>query len=388
MRLVTSASLAGLLLSSASTAGLLLAGGSPAGAATTTCSTVAACVMGANSNAGYGIEGTSKANDGVVGMTMQNATSLSTGKAGVAGYDDSNNKNAYDSGVYGTSAYGDGVQGKSTAGYGVLGTLLANLTQTPKAGVAGYDTTSGGHRTTNSGVYGKASDLGNGVQGISANGIGVFGIATTASGIGAYAWNTSTSGGVGLLANVAHGTAIAALAPAGDALLRGYDGSNETASLSGAGDFTLAGTLTTNGNPEFRTTDSAGARVTTFGARSTTATLEDTGEATLTNGASYVRLDPEFARTIDHRSKYLVLITPEGNSHGLYTSGASAQGFSVRENDGGRSSVAFAYRIVARPLDDSRRLRLPPVALSPHQLGPQIAVPQAIGVDAAAPPKR
>jgi hypothetical protein len=237
MRIAISASITGLLLISASSAI----------AEATTCSTVAACVMGTNSNAGYGVEGTSKANNGVVGMTLQNATSAATGKAGVSGYDDSTNKSTYDSGVYGTSAYGDGVQGKSTAGYGVVGTLLSNRTQQPRAGVAGYDTTVGGYRDVNSGVSGRASDAGMGVQGVSASGVGVFGTATTGDGIGVYAYNSNTSttspGGVGLIANVVQGTAIAAISPPDAALLRGYDGPNETVSLSGAGDLTLSGTV-------------------------------------------------------------------------------------------------------------------------------------------------
>jgi hypothetical protein len=363
MRIAISASITGLLLISASSAI----------AEATTCSTVAACVMGTNSNAGYGVEGTSKANNGVVGMTLQNATSAATGKAGVSGYDDSTNKSTYDSGVYGTSAYGDGVQGKSTAGYGVVGTLLSNRTQQPRAGVAGYDTTVGGYRDVNSGVSGRASDAGMGVQGVSASGVGVFGTATTGDGIGVYAYNSNTSttspGGVGLIANVVQGTAIAAISPPDAALLRGYDGPNETVSLSGAGDLTLSGTVSASGGPEFRTTDAAGTRIVTYGARTASATLEDTGEASLANGASYVRLDPEFARTIDAHSKYLVFITPEGDSHGLYTSGATTQGFAVHENGGGRSSIAFAYRIVAHPLDDVRRLHLPLAATQPHQLG-------------------
>jgi hypothetical protein len=350
-----------------------------AAAATTSCSTVAACIFGANSNSGYGIEGTSTKNDGIVGSTKQNATSPSTGKAGVSGYDASTNGNTANSGVYGTSPYGDGVQGKAASGYGVLGTLLNNPTQIPKAGVAGYDETPGGHYTTNSGVYGAAANLGNGVQGVAKNGIGVFGIATAPNAIGAYAWNTNSAGGVGLVANVVAGSAIEALAPSQGRLFAGYSGGAETANLSGAGDLTLAGGLTTNGSPAFRTTDSTGSQVVSYGARATTSTLEDTGEASLVNGSSYVRLDPEFARTIDARARYVVLVTPEGDSRGLYTTNQSMQGFAVRENSGGRSTLRFAYRIVAHPFDDIRKLRLPPASMLPQQLG---TLPKALLVPA------
>jgi hypothetical protein len=330
-------------------------------AATTSCATVAACIFGSNTRSGYGVEGSSKANDGVVGITTQNATSPSTGKAGVSGYDSSNNKNPDNSGVYGTSPYGDGVQGKSASGTGVMGI------STNGAGV--YGMTSNG-----TGVVGYASSHTNnvGLLGISDTGNGVVGSVDFQYGV----YGESADGiGVGALAYHPGAIAVQAVSVSGDLfdglqLAYGSDTQTMEAAISSNGDMTLAGTLTTNGTPNFRTTDSAGASIVTFGTRSTMATLEDTGEASLANGAAYVRLDPQFARTINPRTKYLVFITPEGNSKGLYTSDATSQGFSVHENDGGRSTLSFAYRIVAHPLDDLRQLRLPSTSVLPHQLIP------------------
>jgi hypothetical protein len=69
-------------------------------------------------------------------------------------------------------------------------------------------------------------------------------------------------------------------------------------------------------------------------------------------------MDPAFSSAIDRLANYLVFITPKGDSRGLYVSHQSAAGFTVRENQGGHSTLAFDYRIVAKPFD-SNQPRLP-----------------------------
>ena len=44
-----------------------------------------------------------------------------------------------------------------------------------------------------------------------------------------------------------------------------------------------------------------------------------------------------------------MLITPEGDTRGLFVAARTPGAFSVRETMGGRSSIAFGYRIVAHP---------------------------------------
>ena len=51
------------------------------------------------------------------------------------------------------------------------------------------------------------------------------------------------------------------------------------------------------------------------------------------------------------RGDYRVFVTPEGNCHGLYVSRKGANNFEVRELTGGKSNVAFSYRIVGRRKD-------------------------------------
>jgi hypothetical protein len=188
----------------------------PAGSRT--CGSVAACIFATNTAAGPGIEGVSAAgfgvkgistsgralsgvslaNDGVAGSTAENATTASPGKAGVAGYDKSTNKNTFNSGVYSASDYADGVQGRSAQ-------------------------------------------------------------------------------------------------PA----------------------------------------------------------VEDMGEASLVSGSAFVPIDGALSKSIDAASGYLVFLTPQGATSGLYVSGKSKLGFWVREIGNYHDSLVFDYRIVARPYGES-----------------------------------
>jgi hypothetical protein len=77
--------------------------------------------------------------------------------------------------------------------------------------------------------------------------------------------------------------------------------------------------------------------------------FEDFGAAKLRRGRAMVKLDVDFAKVIK-RGDYKVFLTPEGDCRGLYVR-KSAAGFEVREFAGGKSSVAFSYRIVGRRKD-------------------------------------
>ena len=86
--------------------------------------------------------------------------------------------------------------------------------------------------------------------------------------------------------------------------------------------------------------------------------MEDFGEAQLSGGAAFVRLDPSFANVIDATKAYLVFITPYAETKGLYVAMRSPGGFEVREIAGGKSNAQFGYRIVAKPFGSAAQ-RLP-----------------------------
>jgi len=63
-----------------------------------------------------------------------------------------------------------------------------------------------------------------------------------------------------------------------------------------------------------------------------------------------VKLDADFAKVIK-RGDYHVFLTPKGDCRGLCVSRQGGASFEVRELQGGKSSVAFSYRIVGRRKD-------------------------------------
>jgi hypothetical protein len=75
--------------------------------------------------------------------------------------------------------------------------------------------------------------------------------------------------------------------------------------------------------------------------------FEDFGSGHLEIGVGRIALEPTFAQTVNTGSDYYVFLTPEGECRGLYVSNKSAGGFEVHELGGGKSNVAFDYRIVA-----------------------------------------
>jgi hypothetical protein len=76
--------------------------------------------------------------------------------------------------------------------------------------------------------------------------------------------------------------------------------------------------------------------------------FEDAGSGQLANGYARIELDPAFSQTVNTSVEYHVFLTPEGDSEGLYVSNKTPQGFEVHEQHGGRSSIAFDYRVMAK----------------------------------------
>jgi hypothetical protein len=76
--------------------------------------------------------------------------------------------------------------------------------------------------------------------------------------------------------------------------------------------------------------------------------FEDFGSGHLTDGAATIEIDPTFAQTVSLDAGYHVFLTPNGDCDVLYVTAKTATGFAVREAKGGKSNVAFDYRIVAK----------------------------------------
>jgi hypothetical protein len=83
---------------------------------------------------------------------------------------------------------------------------------------------------------------------------------------------------------------------------------------------------------------------------STESWFSDYGGGALVNGRADVRLDRDFAPLV-RTDDYQVFLTPKGDCKGLYVNSQTPTGFEVRELQGGTSSLAFSYRVVARRKD-------------------------------------
>ena len=246
-----------------------------------------------------------------------------------------------------------------------------------------------------------SSGTNTGVEGASNSGIGVIGDSQSyfggafesATGYGAIGFTASGPAGVEAFGdavmsptNPASGGSNALYAENNNTLstIVGYNrkASGNLLNLSNSGGGIIigdsAGNLLMTGKIFTAGTCSVGCaaarRVAEYTPRASTPTMEDVGEAQMVGGQAYVRLDPAFANVIDTRTNYLVFVTPEGDSNGTYVTGKTAAGFVVRENKGGRSTLAFQYRIVAKPLG-TNAARLPMVQMNAGQgLGGRSAV--------------
>ena len=377
------------------------------------CTSPNPCQEGSNASTGAGLEGISAKGKGVIGQTSFASTSSSNGQAGVIGSDLSAS-GAFDSGVRGLSVRGMGVAGQSTRNAGVQGNSTGNngvFGDSLSAGASGvYGQNDGGGfgvagRITKPGQAGVLADAGStgsvalsvsSLNGVGANIVGGF---TSSSSIAQFPAlsivDTSSVVGGSVITNDVIDACMTGVANPCDrshAFFSIDGGGSVTANIvtanqlegtfniigftnvigSGGGnisDFTnidITGQYQKNGacllGCSAATATSTGRAVVTYAPMVSQPTVEDFGEAQLVNGQTYVHLDPKFANVVDQAATYLVFITPEGEANTLYVTQKSPSGFAVREIHGGRSTILFSYRIVAKPFG-SHEARLPMVEL-------------------------
>jgi hypothetical protein len=242
--------------------------------------------------------------DGMLGRTMYTTSNC----AGVAGTCEA-------------ASGGNGVMGaaKATNGvgvYGFAGSVVPSTLGPGGTGVYGSGPTNGlfgnsahgigvtGQTTDNVGVSGVASTTGWGVYGLTGSGIGVIGV-----------------GGTGLA---------------------GYFVGNTVVN----GPFTV---VTGPKSAGVQHTDGTLRRM--YCQESPEPWFEDFGRGTLEGGKAEIALDPGFVGVVKG-DDYDVFLTPYGDSKGLYVSSKVPGKFTVAEQQGGTSKLAFGYRVVARRRDD------------------------------------
>ena len=379
------------------------------------CSKTTACVQYTNSGTGAGAQGTSLKGSGLIGVTQFNSTSASNGTSGLSGKD-SSTSGTFDSGISGLSVRGTGVSASSTSGNAIIASSIggAGLIATSTNSDAIYATSTnfygiGGltlnpSMTTGTGYAGvlaqdNSSDgghLNSGVLGYSINGIGVARFSSKWVGANII----GGGGGYPALSLVDNAGAdfidacppnVSNPCPGSTSTLFYVDSLGDVVSAGSINGVTIDGGCLdagsvgcTNGNVNISgqyqkdgqcllgcappSPARSGRSVVSYAPTQSLPSIDDFGEASLQNGYAYVHLDEAFSNVVDHNASYLVFITPEGDSRGLYVTQKTAQGFVVRENMGGHASLTFDYRIVAKPFGEQGQ-RLPMVTI-PKLQGP------------------
>ena len=366
------------------------------------CSKSSACVQFTNSGTGAGAQGTSLKGSGLIGVTQFNSTSASNGTSGLSGKD-SSTSGTFDSGISGLSVRGTGVSASSTSGNAIIASSIGG------AGLIATSTNSDAIYATSTNFYGiggltlnNSTATGTGYAGVLAQdnssdgghlNSGVLGYSVNGTGVAAFSSNwagANVMGGAGIVPT------LSLIAPAGADLIDacadnrrnpctqlgafsvGDDGTVFTAGCvevgiaanycftGSTGDVNISGQYLKNGECLQGCAAPSPARpghaVVSYVPTQSLPSLDDFGEASLQNGYAYVQLDSAFANVIDRTASYLVFITPEGDSRGLYVTQKTAQGFVVRENMSGHSTLLFDYRIVAKPFGEQGQ-RLPMVTI-------------------------
>ena len=309
-----------------------------------------------SSNKFSGVQGSSTTNNGVFGSSISGP--------GVSGSSNSGHGGQFSNASASSTVYG--MNGSSSSG-GAAGEFINNSSSVPAVLGTNYGATVG--------VYGYSpAGQGIGVEGNSVAGIGVY--ATT----NAQSTGFQLSGFTGPVALWAdstppngdgEGIAVIATANGNNAgyftnnsqysTIYAYNyGSGNTGEVSlfntleagspnGTCGFGGNGDLACTGQVKTLVPSGGGAReVETYAMQSPENWMEDFGSATLQNGSAIVMIDPAFAETVSDRADYHVFLTPNGDSKGLYVVAKTPSGFEVRESSGGRSTLSFDYRIVAK----------------------------------------
>jgi hypothetical protein len=349
---------------------------------TGTCASSNACDQQTNTSNGPGFKGISALGNGTVGQTEFKSTSSTNFHAGVLGQDISTT-GSFDAGVFGKSSIGTGVEGTSVKGNGVVAlstnqsalfsqSNIADGAQIVSLGNDGTNSSTQNNSTSakqgRSGIWGHddstdGGTLNIGVEGSSTYGIGVQANSTYYVGVNAVGGDSIGIAGYPALSVVA-GPNTTGLLMTGCSSDSDSPCSDSSASrvfyMDSAGNLHLSGDVFTAGSCSSGciARDGTARRVESYASRQTVPSIDDFGEARLVGGHAYVPLSADFADVIDQHAGYLVFITPEGENKGLYVTQKTHAGFAVRECQGGHSTIAFSYRVVAKPFGENRP-RLP-----------------------------
>jgi hypothetical protein len=258
------------------------------------------------------------------------------------------------------STFGTGLLGISTTGYAIAGESLSSSQPSILAEAGGngmgLEAITQSTIPTVPAIYGTTTGKGDGVDGSATSGNGVFGNAT-AGGYGVYGQSDVNFGIAGVTGNgpaayvsndsaEAYTMRITNQSTAGYLLEADNGKCDPCLSLDPTGNLRITGAIIANMGAVSRT-QNPNSDLMAYGEQSTLPTIEDVGSAQLVNGSATVAIAADFRQTVEG-SRYMVFLTPYGDNAGLYIASRTPSEFVVRESRGGRSTLAFDYRIVAQ----------------------------------------
>jgi hypothetical protein len=311
-----------------------------------------------------------------------------TGTAGVAVYGENNTSGG--TGIIGAatggqgtvglnvSGAGDGVFGNSSnvgvRGYGAHGAILESGLDGGYGAIAWNTTAAGTNRTgllaigqdlgpisfpsTGAILYGDSGAIGfgdntagTGLIGVGNGGLTAYtvgsGVSGTGSTVGVYGYADETG------VNNPDGTFSAA----GGYFANNYSGFAAVAVWADPADgtdndqnFKIVGT----GNVSTIVKDVNETPVIMYAPEAPESLFQDYGVGELTNGTARIQLDPTLTKNIrvDANHPIKVFVQLEGDCNGVYVTDKSANGFTVKELQNGRSNVNFSWSIVATRADE------------------------------------
>lgn len=255
----------------------------------------------AGPNPNIGVIGTADSGTGVLGVSTSSGT-----------------------GVYGQSSTGSAVLGFSSSGNGVYGATDNSNSKTTRYGVWGDDAS---NTYSNVGIYGTSTA-----------GTAVLGVSSVLAVVGSAPDNVATFSST----DSGYTQPFFAGGPGGEGCFITTDPGQINC---------MGGSASVVSLPDSRW-------VQLHAVESPERWFEDFGSGQLVNGTATVTLEPTFAQTVNTGMDYHVFPVPDGDCKGLYIAEKSSNGFVVSELGGGKSNIAFEYRIVAhrKNLENTRLL--------------------------------
>jgi hypothetical protein len=258
----------------------------------------------------------------------------------------------YGYGVYGISSSGTGIYGSSSSGVAIYGISTSSNGVIGKTSAASYPAVVGLAPSADKGVMGLAGPSG----ATYGNAAGVYGESTTGSGVIGATTGSGTAAVWGYTGNAYALSGRNSSSTYATLILNNYS-SNSAGLLFRAVSpnylnygcsIWVNGDLFCNGFKSAVVSIAGGRQVALYAVEATENWFEDFGSGKLESGAATVQLDPTYLQTVNTQVHYHVILTPMGECNGLYVARELPASFEVRELGGGKSSVGFDYRIVAR----------------------------------------